>query len=146
MKKMLGISVAILAVGLILTACVGAQKDTMTASGAMEPNLVVYPAVVKMDKKATAFIMGSGFEPGKEILILLTTADGVKSDIGYSFEPEPVPNKMGAWASEWKDCGRYISSELVKEGVYVITVTDGEYHPLAEAPIAFTAGEKEKKK
>jgi hypothetical protein len=133
MKKMLGISVAILAVGLILTACVGAQKDTMTASGAMEPNLVVYPAVVKMDKKATAFI-------------LLTTADGVKSDIGYSFEPEPVPNKMGAWASEWKDCGRYISSELVKEGVYVITVTDGEYHPLAEAPIAFTAGEKEKKK
>jgi hypothetical protein len=137
------ISFIVLVIGLLAAGCACPEKTMKQELG---PTVSVYPGVVKLDKKATVTLMGTGFEPGKTINFVMVTEDGVKTDIGYSFKPEPVPNDTGAWASVWTDLGRFIGSKLVKAGVYTVIVTDSEYNPLAHAPIAFMEEKKEKKK
>jgi hypothetical protein len=100
---------------------------------------------VKMDKKATITIMGTGFKPGQAVSLLFIDVNGVQSDIGYALKPQPKANKIGAWVTTWS-CGRYISKKLIKEGAYAITVADSEYNILAHTPVAFYKAKKKKKK
>jgi len=119
----------------------GAEEEEVAVASEPGPTVMVGTPVVKMSKKATAVIMGTGFKPGQEVRILLTTWDGVRSDVGYALKPEPVANELGAWVTTWS-CGRFIAKKLVKEGAYTLTVTDAEYNPIAHAPIAFAAAKK----
>ena len=145
MKHRIGMQMAVvLFVGGMLTACAGPEQSV--AKRELAPLLVAHPAVVMMDKKATLTLIGTGFEPGKAVRVLMVTADGITTDIDYSFQPKPVPNQRGAWISEWKDCGRFISEGLVKEGAYAIMVADAEYNVLANAPVGFFADKKDEKK
>jgi hypothetical protein len=134
----------VLIAGWLGSGCVGPDKSV--AKEGLTPTVVAFPAVVKMDKKATVTLIGTGFEPGKKVTVTMVTADGINTEIDYSFEPEPVPGERGTWISEWKDCGRFISEGLVKEGAYAIMVADGEYNVLAHAPIGFFADKKDEKK
>ena len=113
-------------------------------AGELAPRLVVVSPMVKMDKKATICILGSGFTPGQELALLITDVDGVPSDIGGALKPVPKANERGAWYTTWS-CGRFIDKKLVKEGAYAITVTDGDYNPLAHVPVAFYKAEEKKK-
>ena len=136
----------VLMAGWMGSGCVGPDKNV--AKKGLGPTVVAFPAMVKMDKKATLTLIGTGFSPGKKIKLIMITADGITTDIDYSFQPEPIPNEMGTWISEWKDCGRFISEGLVKEGVFTITVADSQYNALAHVPVVFFSDKpaKEEKK
>ena len=85
--------------------------------------------------------MGSGYEPGQEIKLLVHLSGGGKatwanvSDIGVYLDPFPViANEFGVWATAWT-VSRY--SRLAGTGMYVLEVVDGEYNVLASAPFGF---------
>ena len=99
--------------------------------------------MVKLDSKAKISIVGSGFTPGQEISLVFTDVNGIQANIADYLKPEPTPNKSGAWYTTWS-CGRYISRKLIKEGAYIITVTDRMYNPLAQAAVAFYQTEDKK--
>ena len=119
-------------------------EEALTAPGQPGPMVVVATPYVKMDKKATITIMGTGFTPGQEVSLLFTDVNGVQSDIGYALKPQPTANKLGAWVTTWS-CGRYISKKLIKEGAYTIMVADSDYNILAHTPVAFYQAKKKKK-
>jgi hypothetical protein len=143
MKKGICFALVVL-VAVWMSGCASSKKEMVMKE--LAPTVVAFPGVVKMDKKATVTLMGAGFKPGQRIYLMIVTDDGVTTDIGYSFKPDPVPDERGAWFSEWKDCGRFISGELIKAGVYTVTVTDGNYNPIAQVPISFVEEKKEKTK
>jgi len=139
MKKLTGglILIALILVAVLLvggtTGIVGANPASKSEPA---PTVMVATPILKLDKEAVVVIMGSGFEPGQELRLLFTTMDGVKADIDYYLDPEPVANEVGAWATAWTP-SRFIKKKLIEEGVYTFTVTDGEYNALASAPVAF---------
>ena len=106
------------------------------------PNVVIANPVCALNTPLV--IMGSGYEPGQEVNIILTTPDGTKTDVSYALDTEasPVANELGAWATAW-DNSRWVSKKLVSVGVYTITATDTDYNALASAPFAFYDPESE---
>lgn len=127
MKKIIFVLVA----GIALAALVGCSM--MSAKGPA-PTLMAAQKV-KMEKKTEVAIDGTGFTPGKEIK-LVVDIDGVMTNIGDDLKPELQVGQNGTWKATW-DCSRLISRKLIKEGTYVLTVTDGDYSPLAKTSIAF---------
>ena len=145
-RGMYGVMAVILVVGLIGCTTMGlSEKGAEEGLAEPGPTVVVATPMVKMSKKAELSIVGTGFKPGQEVSLLITTMDGLQSDIGYALKPTPVANKIGAWVTTWS-CGRYIDRKLVKEGAYTIVVTDSEYNLLAHAPVAFYKAEEKKEK
>ena len=139
MKKLLYALVTVtITVSLVET--VSAQQQVLTAP---TPTVVVASPMVKLDSKAKISIVGSGFTPGQEISLVFTDVNGIQANIADYLKPEPTPNKSGAWFTTWS-CGRYISRKLIKEGAYIITVTDRMYNPLAQAAVAFYQAEDKK--
>ena len=128
------ISIAIISFSFATSASTAAQAG----NGKPGPTVTVITPVVELSKTAKVVIMGSGFEPGQEIRLLITTfgETGAKANIGLYLDPEPVPNDIGNWATAF-DCNRYVSKKLVTEAVYHITVTDAQYNALGRAPFAF---------
>jgi len=147
MKRLLGGVIAVFVmVSLLGCATMGlGEKEPREGMAQPGPTVMVVTPMVKMDKKAKMSIVGTGFKPGQGVSLLITTIDGVQSDIGYALKPAPVANKTGAWVTTWS-CGRYIARKLVKEGAYTIMVTDRDYNVLAHAPVAFYKAEEKKKK
>lgn len=154
MKNMLFKVLAVsLVIGLIsLTGCAtmkgkeAAKEEAMQAdNGALGPVAFVATPNVAMDKKAKMVIMGTGFKPGQELVLLFTDANGVLTDIGYALKPAPKADATGTWGTTWS-CGRFISKKLIKKGAYTITVADSDYNTLAVAPVNFYAKEKKDKK
>jgi len=96
--------------------------------------------MVKMDKKATVSLVGSGFKPGQVLSIVITDRNGITANIGAYLDPKPVANSSGEFFTTWKS-GRYISKKLVKDGVTVLKVMDDDYNLLAHASIAFVKGD-----
>jgi len=85
---------------------------------------------------------GTGFAPKQEILLLLLDTTDVRSVIMSStLKPAPVPNKEGAWATEW-NIARYLRT--LKPGTVMIAVTDNEYNTLDQIPVTFVAPPKKK--
>ena len=142
MKKLTGGLIVLILVAVLVaggtTGLVGASPASKSEPA---PTVMVATPILTLDKKAEVIIMGSGFEPGQELHLLFTTMDGVRADIGYAVDPEPVANEIGAWATAWA-AGRYVSKKLIEEGVYTFTVTDGAFNALASAPVAFYDAEK----
>jgi hypothetical protein len=66
------------------------------------PKVIIEPSsVLKLSSKTKVTIMGSGFEPGQEVRLLITQSDGSRTDIGDGLDPEPVANEDGVWATAW---------------------------------------------
>ena len=152
MKKLfLRLMVVFLVVGLFgLTGCTSSKSksEAKAEPGMMKglgPVVVLGTPLVKMSKKSKVVIMGTGFKPGQEVRVLFNTPDGLQSDIGYALKPEPKVNKSGTWGTAWS-AGRYVGRKLIKGGVYTITAADGEYNPLATAPVTFVKPKAKKKK
>jgi hypothetical protein len=147
MKRVIyGLMAVIVVVSLVGCTTMGfGTKEAKEGLAEPGPTMMVATPMVKMDKKANMSIMGTGFKPGQEVSLLITTMDGLQSDIAYYLKPQPVANATGAWMTTWS-CGRYISKKLVTEGAYTITVTDSDYNALAHAPVVFYKAEEKKKK
>jgi hypothetical protein len=113
------------------------------SAGDLAPMVTLGTPLVKMDKKATVVIMGSGFPPDQEIRILLVTAGKADSDLDGALKPDPKVDGTGNWASTW-DAGMYIGKDLLDAGVSKLVVTDAEYNPVAHTPIFVQKEEKPK--
>ena len=138
MKKLIwGLVAVILVAGLVIGTSVGVTGASPAGQSNPGPTVTVATPVLEISKNAQVVIMGSGFEPGQEVNIVFTDVSGVRADIATELDPAPVANDVGCWATAWTGCGRYCSKKLIKEGVYVITVTDVEYKALATAAVAF---------
>ena len=146
MKKLL---YALLTVTITVSLIGCASTDNKSGSAkqpaftAQTPTVVVASPMIKLDKGAKISIVGAGFTPGQEISLVFTDVNGIQANIADYLKPEPMPNKSGAWYTTWS-CGRYIQRKLIKEGAYVITVTDRMYTPLAQAAVAFYEEEEKK--
>ena len=117
---------------------------TPAPAGDLAAKVMVANPYQKLDNKAKVTIVGTGFEPGQEVSLLFTSADGVQADIGYALKPAPKANKIGSWVTTWS-CGRFIKKKLITKGAYAITVTDSDYNVITQAPVAFYAAKKAKK-
>ena len=131
-KTFIGLLTLILIIGLFGCANMTGGKRA-TASGA---TLAMGTPRVPLDGKAEAVIMGKGFQPGQEVFLVITDANGVQSDIEYALKPVPKADAAGAWSTTWS-CGRYVKKKLVKEGTFVITAVNTKYEPLASTEVTF---------
>ena len=103
------------------------------------PTVVVWPPVVKIHSKTDMAIMGSGFEPGQELYIVIPDMDGSTTNIVDVIEPAPegmgiMVDERGNFAVLWT-MGRL--ERGTPEGVADIVVTDLSYNALASAPVGF---------
>jgi hypothetical protein len=137
MKKFLGYMTAVFFIiglmGLTGSSILGPSKCIAAEVG---PTLAIGTPMVKMSKKSQVVIMGTGFKPGQELVVLFSTADGNQSDIGYALKPAPKADQTGSFASTW-GAGRYVRKGFIKGGVYKIEVTDTDYNALAHGVVFF---------
>jgi len=129
------LSLAMLVAIIAFSGC-ATLKGEKAGAPALGPVVVVATPHVVLDNKAEVVVMGTGFQPGKELMFLITDADGVLTDIGSTLKPEPKVDATGTWGTTW-EAGGYIKSKLIKKGAYTITVADSEYNPIALAPVNF---------
>ncbi len=130
--SMLAVFFVIVLVGM-LSAC--ASLSSRSGSTASDASVVISDA--KMSKDAKVVISGKGFKRGQEINVVVLTADGVQTDIGYALKPEPKPDNSGAWSSTWS-AGRFVSKKLVRKGANRVLIFDGEYNLLVKDVVIFT--------
>lgn len=105
------------------------------------PVVMMGTPLVKADKKAKVVIMGSGFKPGQEVTLLITSPEGLQTDIGYALKPSPKADETGTWATTW-NAGRFVSKKIIGAGPCKITVTDADYNPIAHSVVFFQKAEK----
>ena len=122
---------AILLISMLVAGCAKPAPATT-----VKPSVVVTPAVAPLDAKTQIVIMGSDYQPGQKIKILIRDPQvGSLVNIATLVNPaEPVPNEQGAWATVWT-LGRYVSRGVFQEGIYYIRITDDSGNILASAPI-----------
>ena len=97
--------------------------------------------LVKIEKKVSVILMGSGFKPGEELSMLITDASGLRTDIGYALKPELKADATGTWATTW-DASDFLKEKMVNPGPCKIVVTDAEYNPVAHTVVFFQEAEK----
>ncbi|MFC2059654.1 hypothetical protein ACFLTZ_00995 [Chloroflexota bacterium] len=105
------------------------------------PTVAINPAVAPLDRKAKMVIIGSNFEPGQQIGIVVSAQGQTRSIIGKLCKPEPVPDETGAWITVWT-VDRYIRmlgkmADNKGEGIYTLQVIDADQNLLASTPFAF---------
>ena len=115
--------------------------SSVCLAGDAGPVLALGTPLVKIDKKASVVIMGSGFKPGEELSVLVTDENGLQTDIGYALKPVPKADATGTWATTW-NAGRFVSKKVIGAGPCKITVTDAEYNPIAHSVVFFQKAEK----
>jgi hypothetical protein len=108
--------------------------------GQIGPKVSVSPSVAPLDRKSKIVIMGSGFNPGQEVFIVLEDSLGVLTGL----DVVAVPNERGCWAVVWS-MGRYARKKIVGEGVYSIMAADADYNVLGSAPLALADPTKDPK-
>jgi hypothetical protein len=104
------------------------------------PSVSVWPGVGELHSGSSFAIMGTGFEPGQKVHVLLQTSIGrgyagtVINDITENVDP-PIEavDEAGNFAASF-DMGRF--ERVMSEGIAGITVTDTDFNPLASAPVA----------
>ena len=129
---------------LTLVTLMGLIAGTSIVAGASgdSPKLEAANPVTEMGE--IVVFLGSGFEPGQEVNLVLSTPDGYKIDIAYALDGEtsPVANEIGAFVTSWEP-GRIASRVMASgrggygDGAYIITATDTDYVTLATAVMAF---------
>lgn len=131
MRRFLGVLLAALIV-VSIVGCVAWKHEKIDGGPQIAAGIKA-----KLDKSGSVNLSGSNFPEGKEVCLLLTTEDGVQSNIGYALNPQPVADKGGSWSSTWS-YGRFVKKKLVKEGRYEIVAVDEDYNTIAQETITFT--------
>ena len=142
MKKLKVTLVALVACVLLVAGC--AAPSVMPAEESKPaPTVVILPsAVISLDEDSEVAIMGSGFEPGQEMRILISSLVGktrptTLSDIREQLDPAViVADEYGVWGTRWT-IGRYSKSRTATTETYVLQATDTNYNVLATTPFGF---------
>ncbi len=100
------------------------------------PTLVIGDSnVLKLHKSSQVYVMGSGYEPGMEIRIVISQKDGTRSDVGSALASDGiVANDDGVWGTTFT-AGRYM--RIAKADMYVMMACDSNYNVLATAPFGY---------
>ena len=146
-KVLYGLLAGVVAISLAGCATMGSGTDSsqeaLTAQINPDPTVIIEPShMLKLSSKTRVAIMGSGFQPGQEIRLLISHADGSISDIGSQLKPEPVANEFGVWATTWT-VGRYSKSKIAKAGIYTLKACNTDYQVLATAPFGYYSPKKD---
>lgn len=142
MKKVLYAWVTVIVVvGLVGGATLGPGKseaqEGLTSQGGLAPTVVIQPSyVLRLDKNTKVAIMGSGFNPGQEVRLVITQSDGSISDISSELVPEPKANEFGVWGTTWS-VGDYASSSVAGAGLYIMKACDESYQVLTTVPFGY---------
>ena len=140
MKKFVKWAVVGTMVILILAAGCAQITPTSTTGSNLKPSLVVTPSVVPLDKDTQIVILGSDFQPGEPINLMITDKMGNRSGISNVCDPEPVASGMGTWATTFT-LGRFASRGMITAGTHKIWVIDSNAATIASAPVAFYESE-----
>ena len=104
------------------------------------PSVVVWPGVGELHSGSSFAIMGTGFEPGQEIHVVLQTSIGrgfagtVLNEITGNVQPPiEAADESGNFAARF-DMGRF--ERVMSEGIAGISVTDADFNVLASTPVA----------
>lgn len=130
---------------LLLGVCSGCATQSRaynggnTAAPTAAPNVVITPSVAPYGMKTQILILGSGFEPGQEVLIMFDDRNGIPSIVEDAF----VANENGSWGFVWS-LGRY-SRGVIPADLNTIKVIDTDFNVLATAPIGFVNTKKPQK-
>ncbi|MYA51363.1 MAG: hypothetical protein F4045_11915 [Chloroflexi bacterium] len=108
--------------------------------GDSAPSVVVWPGVGELHSGSSFAIMGTGFQPGQKIHVLVQTSVGrgfagtVTNEITENVHP-PIEavDESGNFAARF-DMGRF--ERVMSEGIAGITVTDADFNVLASTPVA----------
>ncbi len=139
------LKVTLIALGmcvLLLAGC--AAPSVMPAEESkVAPTVVIEPSsIICLDSDSEVAILGSGFEPGQEIRVLISSLVGktrptTLSDIKEGLDPALiVADEFGVWGTRWT-VGRYSKSRVAKPEAYILQVTDTSYNVLATTPFGF---------
>ena len=131
----------VMVVGLVGYVTMGSGKaeaaEGVTTQEGPAPTLVIQPSnVLRLDKKTKVAIMGSGFEPGQEVRLVITQKDGSISDISSELAPEPKADEFGVWGTTWT-VGDYASSSVAGAGLYILKACDESYQVLTTVPFGY---------
>lgn len=108
--------------------------------GDSAPSVAVWPGVGELHSGSSFAIMGTGFQPGQKIHVLVQTSVGrgfagtVTNEITENVHP-PIEavDESGNFAARF-DMGRF--ERVMSEGIAGITVTDTDFNVLASTPVA----------
>ena len=122
-----------LVIGLLVVS--GSNLLAASAGGNPGPKVVVTPSAAPLSSKAQVVLMGSGFQPGQEINLVVHAKGQLRTNINDLVDTLPVPDEGGAWVTGWT-LGRYTRfvSKMGEEGMYTLEVTDADYNVLTTAP------------
>jgi len=82
-----------------------AEEEAAVVKAAPQVMITPTPAVYKIDSKLKMVIMGSGFEPGQELRVIVSFP-GIPPTIlrggaEETLDVQPVPDETGAWITVW---------------------------------------------
>jgi hypothetical protein len=108
--------------------------------GDSAPSVSVWPGVGELHSGSSFAIMGTGFQPGQKVHVLIQTSVGrgfagtVTNEITENVQP-PIEavDEAGNFAARF-DMGRF--ERVMSEGIAGITVTDTDFNVLASTPVA----------
>ena len=104
----------------------------------IQPTAAVWPPVAKLHSKTSLVIMGSGFEPGQEMYVLLPAGNGSVSNIVDALKPAPEAGRGITADGRGNFAYLFTFGRLERvgvEGVVDITITDTDYNTLTTTPV-----------
>ncbi len=135
----------IVALGLALLAALASGvtpfgSEAKGQDGDSAPSVAVWPGVGELHSGSSFAIMGTGFQPGQKVHVLIQTSIGrgfagtVTNEITENVQP-PIEavDEAGNFAARF-DMGRF--ERVMSEGIAGITVTDTDFNVLASTPVA----------
>ena len=133
---------AALMVGLALSwALSGADRARADGHVTGTERLVVTPSEADFEpgnrsSETVVWIYGSGFTPGRELLVLIADQRGVATDVGALAGADVTVNADGAFGFAWQ-LGRFTRTGVGGEGAQSVRAVDaGTFDELATAPLA----------
>ena len=132
-------ALGLLAIAIVLSGAVmGVSFAQTTNERSSIASVTVYPAVAELHKGTAMVLLGSGFEPGEVLTILLGDVLGVQTDLGSStglLDQAVIADEGGNFVSKFQ-VGRM--ERVSAEQAWGITVLNEEAtQVLATAPLAF---------
>lgn len=122
--------------GLMVLVFILVMAQTGFAAG---PSVLVSPGVAPIAAETQVVIMGSGFKPDQEVIVIFEDEYGALAEL-----KQAKANERGSWATVWT-LGRYTRRGIIKDGVYAIMAVDKDFNLITSAPVAFVDAYKDPK-
>ncbi len=99
-------------------------------------SLSVEPVPAPLDGNGSFSITGTGLPTDVELILLMTTNDGLESDVTEYLDPGLKIADDGSFSATMS-YGRFVKRKLISAGEYELMVTDDKYNVLSATAITF---------